>query len=30
MENMKQIFKDEVEWCPDPVSARPAAMPSRC
>src|SRR3954471_14417298 len=21
MENMKQIFKDEVEWCPDPVSA---------
>jgi UDPglucose 6-dehydrogenase len=21
MENMKQVFKDEVEWCPDPVSA---------
>jgi UDPglucose 6-dehydrogenase len=21
MENMKQIFKDEVEWCADPVSA---------
>jgi UDPglucose 6-dehydrogenase len=20
MENMKQIFKDEVEWCPDPVT----------
>ena len=22
MENMKQIFKDEVEWCPDPVARR--------
>jgi UDPglucose 6-dehydrogenase len=21
MENMKQVFKEEVEWCPDPVTA---------
>ena len=25
MENMKQIFKDEVEWCHDPVTAAAGA-----
>ena len=25
MENMKQIFKDQVEWCHDPVSAAAGA-----
>jgi UDPglucose 6-dehydrogenase len=25
MENMKQVFKDEVEWCPDPVTAAAGA-----
>jgi UDPglucose 6-dehydrogenase len=25
MENMKQVFKDEVEWCADPVSAATSA-----
>src|SRR2546430_3950027 len=25
MEHMKQVFKDEVEWCPDPVSAAAGA-----
>src|SRR6476619_3704716 len=25
MENMKAIFKDEVEWCPDPVTAAAGA-----
>ena len=31
MENMKQVFKDEVEWCADPVhAAPPAPTPWRC
>jgi UDPglucose 6-dehydrogenase len=25
MENMKQVFRDEVEWCPDPVTAAAGA-----
>jgi UDPglucose 6-dehydrogenase len=25
MENMKHVFKDEVEWCPDPVTAAAGA-----